>query len=71
MSNRWSKMNCIYFWNLDINAKLKEKKGKKKDISLNISKNFATIFDHQLDLIKAHNSRTFHTILGLWIFFPT
>ena len=28
---------------------------KKKDISLNISKNFAKIFDHQLDLIKAHN----------------
>ena len=28
---------------------------KKKDISLDISKNFAKIFDHRLDLIKAHN----------------
>ena len=28
---------------------------KKKDISLNISKTFATIFDHRLDLIKEHN----------------
>ena len=45
---------CIYFWNLDINAKLKEKNEKKK-ISLNISKKFAAIFDHRLDLIKAHN----------------
>ena len=45
---------CIYFWNLDINSKLKEK-NEKKEISLNISKNFATIFDHRLDLIKAHN----------------
>ena len=45
---------CIYFWNLNINAKLKDKM-KKKDISLSISKNFATIFDHQLDLIKAHD----------------
>ena len=32
---------------------------KKKDISLNISKNFATVFDHRLDLIKAHNKGTF------------
>ena len=28
---------------------------KKHDISLNISKNFDTIFDHHFDLIKAHN----------------
>ena len=28
---------------------------KKSNISLNISKYFATIFDHWLDLIKAHN----------------
>ena len=27
----------------------------KKQMSLNISKTFATIFDHQLDLIKAHD----------------
>ena len=31
------------------------KKKKKNDISLNISKNFETIFDHRFDLIKAHN----------------
>ena len=43
---------CIYFWNININAKLKDKNEKKKDTSLNISKNFATIFDRQLDLIK-------------------
>ena len=53
-SNQWSKKHCIYFWNLDINAKLKEK-DEKNDISLNISKNFTTIFNHQLHLIKAHN----------------
>ena len=29
--------------------------GKKNDVSLNISKNFETIFDHRFDLIKAHN----------------
>ena len=28
---------------------------KKNDITLSISKNFATIFDHRLDLIEAHN----------------
>ena len=28
---------------------------KKNDVSLNISKNFETIFDHRFDLIKAHN----------------
>ena len=33
----------------------RRKMKKKKDISLNIFKNFATIFDHRLDLIKAHN----------------
>ena len=37
-----------------INAKLKEK-NEKKDTSLNISKNFAAIFDHGLDRIKAYN----------------
>ena len=44
--------------NLDINAKLKEKNENIYIyiyISLNISKNFATIFDHRLDLIKTHN----------------
>ena len=46
---------CIYFRNLDVNAKLKEKNEKKDDISLNISKNCTTIFDHRLDLIKIHN----------------
>ena len=55
ISNQWSKKICIYFWNLDVNAKLKEKNEKKKDISLNISKNFETIFDHRFDLTKAHN----------------
>ena len=60
ISNRWSKKkHCIYFWNLDINAKLKEKNEKKNDISLNISKNSTTIFDHQLDLINVHNEGTF------------
>ena len=44
---------------------------KKKDITLSISKNFATIFDHQLDLIEEHNEGTFETILGFWIFFLT
>ena len=28
---------------------------KKKDISLNISKTFAAIFYHWIDLVKAHN----------------
>ena len=28
---------------------------KKIDMSVNTSKNFATTFDHQLDLIKTHN----------------
>ena len=28
---------------------------KKNDISLNISKNFETIFDHRFDLIKVYN----------------
>ena len=28
---------------------------RKKDISLNISKNFPKIFNHWLDQIKAHN----------------
>ena len=28
---------------------------KKKDVTLSISKNFATIFDHWLDLIEADN----------------
>ena len=55
ISNRLSKKNCIYFWKLDINAKLKEQNEKKDDITLSISKNFATIFDHWLDLIEAHN----------------
>ena len=32
---------------------------KKSDISLYISKNFTTIFDHQLELIKVHNEGTF------------
>ena len=32
---------------------------KKNDISLNISKNSTTIFDHQLDLINVHNEGTF------------
>ena len=27
----------------------------KKDISLNISKKYATAFDYRVDLIKAHN----------------
>ena len=45
----------IYFRNLDVNAKLKEKNEKKDDISLNISKNCTAIFDHRLDLIKTHN----------------
>ena len=32
------------------------KKMKNKNyLSLNISKNFAIIFDHRLDLIKSHN----------------
>ena len=31
------------------------KKQKQNNISLNIFKNFATIFDHRFDLIKAHN----------------
>ena len=43
---------------------------KKNDITLSISKNFATIFDHRLDLIEAHNEGTFEAILGFWIFFP-
>ena len=46
---------CIYFRNLDVNAKLKEKNEKKDDISLNISKNCTTVFDHRLDLIKIHS----------------
>ena len=37
-------------------------------ISLNISKNFAGIFDHQRDLIKVCNKGTLVTILGFWIF---
>ena len=45
----------IYFWNLHINAKLKEKNEKKYDMTLNISKNLKTVFDHWFDLIKAHN----------------
>ena len=49
------KKMCIYFWNWDINAKLKEKNEKKNDMALNIPKNFATIFDHQLDLFKTYN----------------
>ena len=28
---------------------------KKKDVTLSISKNFATIFDHSLNLIEADN----------------
>ena len=28
---------------------------KKNDMALNIPKNFATIFDHQLDLFKTDN----------------
>ena len=44
---------------------------KKKDISLNISKNFAAIFDHRLDRIKGYNEGTFETILGFGIFFLT
>ena len=28
---------------------------KKYDMTLNISKNLETIFDHRFDLIKAHN----------------
>ena len=46
------------------------RKMKKKDISLNISKHFARIFDHRFDIIKAHNEGTFYTIFGFWIFFP-
>ena len=57
----------LHFWNLDINAKLKEK-NETSNISLNISKKLARIFDHQLDLIKAHNKGTLETILGFWIF---
>ena len=49
------KNNCIYFWKLGINAKLKEHNEKKKDVTLSISKNFATMFDHWLDLIEADN----------------
>ena len=28
---------------------------KKNDVTLNISKNFTTIFDQQLDVIEEHN----------------
>ena len=49
------KETCIYFWNLHICAKVKEKNEKKDDISLNISKHFETIFDHQFGLFKEHN----------------
>ena len=30
-------------------------KRKKNDITLNISKNFAKIFDHRIDVIEEHN----------------
>ena len=46
---------CIYFQKLEINAKLKEQNEKKNDITLNISKNSATIFDHRIDVIEEHN----------------
>ena len=34
MSNQWSKKICIYFWNLHINVKLKEKYEKNKTKNL-------------------------------------
>ena len=36
-------------------CQIKGEKWEKKDISLNISKNFAAIFDHRLDRIKEYN----------------
>ena len=59
--------NCIFFWNLYINAKLRRTK-EKNDISLNISKKFATIFDHWLDLVKPHNKNFFRQFLGFAFF---
>ena len=43
----------IYFWKLE--NQIKGAKWKKSDITLNISKNFTTIFDHQLDVTEEHN----------------
>ena len=49
---------------------MKGEKWKKKAISLNISRNLTTIFDHLFDIIKAHNLGTFETILWVMDFFP-
>ena len=43
----------------------------KKGITLSISKYLETHFDHQFDVIEAHNKGTFETVLGSWIFFLT
>ena len=44
---------------------------QKNNITLIISKNAATIYDHRFDIIEKHNYRTFETILGFWFFFLT
>ena len=54
---------CIYFWKLDV-------KMKKKKTTLNNSKNFTIIFDHQFDINEKQNWETFETILGFQISFP-
>ena len=54
---------CILFWKLDV-------KMKKKMASLNNSKNFTIIFDHQFNINEKQNWGTFKTILGFQTFFP-
>ena len=40
---------------MDVNAKLKEQFEKKNGITLDISKNFTTIFDCIFDIIEEYN----------------
>ena len=53
----------LVFWKLDV-------KMKKKMTSLNNSKNFTIIFDHQFDINEKQNWGTSETILGFQTSFP-
>ena len=42
----------IHFWKLDVIAKLKDQNERKKNITLIISENVTTIYDHRFDIIE-------------------
>ena len=51
----WSEIYGIYFWKLGITSKAREQNASKNNITLIISKNVTTIYDHQFDIIEWHN----------------